>query len=135
MNHCRYCLNHLNKYPHLCYVNHFILEMFSPTYLIYWNFEISQYHNSTNFIFSSSNSDEVISPSGTENSFLMSWNKKEMNWCRFFFFNDFIERVVGFRFGSYREGSSAVGDPSNCSILPDAMTKVAKVSTVLYLIQ
>lgn len=37
------------------------------------------------------------------------------------------ERVVGFRFGSYREGSSAVGDPSNCSILPDAMTKVAKV--------
>lgn len=37
------------------------------------------------------------------------------------------ERVVGFRFGSYRDGSSAVGDPSNCMILSEAMAKVAKI--------
>ncbi|GAB1607960.1 tRNA (uracil-5-)-methyltransferase homolog A [Argonauta hians] len=37
------------------------------------------------------------------------------------------ERVVGFRLGSYRDGSSAVGEVSLCDILPDAMKRVAKV--------
>ncbi|XP_036369132.1 tRNA (uracil-5-)-methyltransferase homolog A isoform X3 [Octopus sinensis] len=36
------------------------------------------------------------------------------------------EKIVGFRLGSYRDGSSAVGEPSLCAILPEAMKKVAK---------
>ncbi|GAB1607961.1 tRNA (uracil-5-)-methyltransferase homolog A-like [Argonauta hians] len=40
---------------------------------------------------------------------------------------DASERIVGFRVGSYRDGSSVVGEPSACDNLPDSMKVIAKV--------
>ncbi|XP_014773283.1 tRNA (uracil-5-)-methyltransferase homolog A isoform X1 [Octopus bimaculoides] len=37
------------------------------------------------------------------------------------------ERIVGFRVGSYRDGSSVVGEPYACDNLPDSMKLIAKV--------